>query len=122
MPKNRKLFSPETIDESLIDEIVLFKMKDLPTGDDKSIEVILIVKHLYPNTNRIEGHFIAGDIEESYYDSAPDTDPFGNTDRLKYNIWLTSITGYRILTKKDLPLLLGYEYTTDLLAELIKLS
>jgi len=35
-------------------------------------------------------------------------------------IWRLLITSYQILTVRDLPLLLGYKYTGDLLADLIK--
>jgi len=104
--------------EQLIDQIVLFHLKNLT--EEKHTEVILRVRGIHQF--KIEGDFIAGDI--NYYNdlqitSLKLTKTFIYRNRLDY-IMHSDISSYEILTRRELPLLIGYNYTTPLLAELIR--
>jgi len=91
--------------KSLKGHIVLFslggwrKAKEAADGNH-----VLQVSHI--EQEYVYGTFIASEIinETSYHT----------------HIRRLLITNYQILTRRELPLLIGYKYTTDILAELIK--
>ena len=126
MLKDRKLLSRDTITESLIGQIVLFKLSLKVTvqgstiifdGDRRPCEVVLQVQGI--GNDRIKCGFIAGDkLWGDYYHTSLSEDEINLIFTTFIN--LSNITGYQILTQRDLPLLIGYKYKSSLLTELIK--
>lgn len=91
--------------ESLIGQIVWFKIY--------SLELVLKVDTLEPD---LQGQIVASSKNDSAK-SEPCIELNYFSGRLMTNS--LGIKEYRILTKRDLPLLIGYEYTTELLQELL---
>jgi len=84
--------------------MVLFN-SDIISSDGDVGSIALLIDKVHFNerlqADVIEGVFIAGSI-------------------LVFDLPCSDITSYHILTGRELPLLIGYKYTTGLLAELIK--
>lgn len=85
-------------------EMVLFN-SDTILSEGHTGSIALLIDNVHFNeglgADVIEGALIAGNI---WTNDLPCSD----------------ITSYRVLTRRDLPLLIGYKHTTSLLAELIK--
>lgn len=129
MAKDRKL-PPQDIDESLIGSLVLFNthlnMPDCNNcsnpnecyNDPKADTVgFCDGKDFYEKevirVTDIDADYIYGDLIAT-------TDVLAVTlDIPVWNVCRENITSYEILTVRELPLLIGYEYTTDLLQELL---
>jgi len=108
------------LDNSLIGQIVLFRL----SIDAVPIDIVMKVTKM--KVRIVEGKFIAGDTRTPILFP---TDPDINlqpeicpiiTELDNYSLFITLIDNYRILTIKELPLLVGMKYTSDLLAKLIK--
>lgn len=89
--------------DTLIGQIVLISIPSHIPSLSTSDTVYQVAFRVTDITHFLYGDFLAGSYNASH-------------NRVK----ICYISDYEILTLKDLPLLIGYEYTTDLLAELIK--
>jgi len=110
------------LDNSLIGQIVLFHLSIDPMGDAVPIDIVMKVTKM--RVRIVEGKFIAGDTCTSYFAGSSlyphDSQLYPQPELDSYNLLTTLIDSYRILIIKELPLLVGMKYKSDLLAKLIK--
>ena len=93
--------------DTLKDHIVLFHLFSSIFSSMDGSHVIQVSEI---ESEYVYGRLIASELSLSLILHTQDTT----------RIWRTYITSYEILTVRDLPLLIGYKYTSELLAELIK--
>jgi len=102
-PVHHKRYTlPDTLKGEIVEFRLAYTIKDAVNSKGESFHTnshVLLVLNI--DETHVHGSLIAAQVSVS-------------------SIHRGVITGYRILGRKDLPLLIGYEYTTDLLSHLIK--
>ena len=106
---------PETVEISgvWVEKLILISLTHIVLFrflESTSEMVLFVTGNTY---DRIEGKIIA-------YSELNSPTSGVNVNWKSMTIFKRDIQDYRIYTKRELPLLMGYQYTTPLLAELLK--